>query len=138
MRKIIDQFSGVTDRQIRWRLRNPDKYCNYQKKFRERNKSLTAKYNRKYYLQRREELNRLKCRPCQDCGIQYNPWVMQFDHRDPAQKKYALSQVNISYKHFKTEIAKCDIVCANCHFERTHKQLLAGQIKHYRGPHCGK
>ncbi len=61
---------------------------------------------------------RLKMRPCADCGFQHNPWVMQFDHRDPSKKLHLVS--HMSMNKFEAEAAKCDVVCANCHSERTH------------------
>lgn len=68
----------------------------------------------------REIILKAKCRPCTDCKVQYNPWVMQFDHRDPLQKKFNLSKSKTcSVKILLTELAKCDVVCANCHAERT-------------------
>jgi hypothetical protein len=61
--------------------------------------------------------------PCADCGNGYPPYVMQFDHVRGTKK------FNISHNAFWTslrvvqeEIAKCDIVCANCHAERTHQR----------------
>lgn len=45
---------------------------------------------------------------------------MDLDHRDPLQKRFELSkQKTCSEKRLLEEIAKCDVVCANCHRERT-------------------
>jgi hypothetical protein len=61
---------------------------------------------------------------CFDCGIK-DPIVLDFDHvRD---KKYNVSQMirdGFSWKAIKNEIAKCEVVCANCHRVRTHKRRL--------------
>lgn len=68
----------------------------------------------------KEIILRAKSRPCVDCHVQYNPWVMDLDHRDPLQKKFVLSkQKTCSVDVLMAEIAKCDVVCANCHRERT-------------------
>jgi hypothetical protein len=41
-------------------------------------------------------------------------------HRDPSQKRYHLSQMRyFSLVTVQAEIAKCDVVCANCHRIRT-------------------
>jgi hypothetical protein len=60
---------------------------------------------------------------CVDCGKSYPPWVMQFDHlRD---KKFEISRsIALGYGLLKLmeEITKCDVVCANCHADRTHKR----------------
>ena len=62
--------------------------------------------------------------PCKDCGIKYPPYVMNFDHlRD---KKFIISKaMRAGYKLeiVLIEIAKCDIVCANCHRIRTQERI---------------
>jgi ribosomal protein L37E len=61
-------------------------------------------------------------KPCADCGVQYNPWVMQFDHRDQSKKAFDMSLARkMGIKKLTIEAEKCDVICANCHFERTHK-----------------
>ena len=59
-----------------------------------------------------------------DCGIQYPAHVMQFDHVR-GEKRYpvsAYSYGNYSLKEMLKEIEKCELVCANCHAERTHQR----------------
>jgi hypothetical protein len=60
--------------------------------------------------------------PCADCGKNYPYYVMDFDHRDPATKKFTIASKakSTSRKQIWEEIAKCDVVCSNCHRERTH------------------
>src|SRR5688572_15187542 len=56
---------------------------------------------------------------CMDCGL--SDWrVLEFDHRDRKTKKINIEDsTKYSLKVAKEEIAKCDIVCANCHNIRT-------------------
>ncbi len=55
-----------------------------------------------------------------DCGQCFPPCVMQWDHRDPATKAFPVSKMsNRSVPVILAEIAKCDLVCANCHLIRT-------------------
>ena len=69
----------------------------------------------------------LRDRPCLDCNQRFPPFVMQFDHRDPTQKKFLVSGTWLSAPaRVLKEAAKCDIVCANCHRDRTFKRRLAG------------
>jgi hypothetical protein len=65
--------------------------------------------------------------PCIDCGQSYPAYMMDFDHRDPRTKKFEITRVagRISMVKLLDEIAKCDIVCSNCHRERTSRQQLA-------------
>lgn len=61
-----------------------------------------------------------KFRPCFDCGKQYSPWVMQFDHRPGETKLFNVAEkATVPNDRLLSEISKCDIVCANCHAERT-------------------
>jgi len=63
--------------------------------------------------------------PCKDCGRQLPSWVMHFDHRPGEEKVCEVSRLaksNISTKQLLDEIAKCDVVCANCHADRTFQQ----------------
>lgn len=56
-----------------------------------------------------------KASGCRRCGIS-NPVVLEFHHRDPLTKKFAISGAkNRSILTVMQEIAKCDVLCANCH-----------------------
>ncbi len=61
-------------------------------------------------------------RPCADCGRTYPPYVMEWHHLPGTEKKLVLGDVRGSShgkKRILAEIAKCELVCANCHRERT-------------------
>lgn len=59
--------------------------------------------------------------PCSDCGNNFEPYLMDFDHLQ--DKEHDVSRM-ISQDYYKEqilkEIAKCEIVCANCHIVRTY------------------
>ncbi len=59
-----------------------------------------------------------------DCGVYYPPFVMDFDHRDPTKKVSKISNLMRlgSRQKLEAELAKCDLVCSNCHRIRTHKK----------------
>jgi len=69
----------------------------------------------------------LKIGPCSDCGVVHQPYVMDWDHVR-GTKKYNLSYLRRRWSCKSTkrqilkEIAKCDLVCSNCHRERTHQR----------------
>jgi len=57
---------------------------------------------------------------CQDCGKTYHPYVMDFDHRPGEQKRFEISEGGSrTHTLLFAELAKCDLVCANCHRLRT-------------------
>lgn len=63
----------------------------------------------------------LRRHPCVDCG-EADPVVLEFDHlRD---KKFSISE-GIQGRNWQSvldEIAKCEVVCANCHRRRTARR----------------
>lgn len=70
-------------------------------------------------------INSYKSKPCTDCGKTYPPYVMDLDHIDPTQKIEKVSTMRRRRMAFSTiiaEIEKCEVVCANCHRERTNRQ----------------
>lgn len=81
----------------------------------------------KYREERRKWLEKLKDKPCLDCGTKFPPYVMDFDHRDNRTKISSISWMAFhstsNYAKIEAEIAKCDLVCANCHRIRTHGRI---------------
>ena len=65
-------------------------------------------------------IQQIKARPCQDCNIQYPYWIMDFDHVR-GDKLFNLGVgANKSMTKLLAEIEKCDVVCANCHRNRSY------------------
>ncbi len=59
--------------------------------------------------------------PCADCKVHYPYYVMDFDHVRGQKQANVMELVpTLSKKKINEEIAKCEIVCSNCHRERTH------------------
>jgi len=59
--------------------------------------------------------------PCADCG-ERDPVVLEFDHL--GEKNFALSYGirNHNWQRVLEEIARCDVVCSNCHRRRTARR----------------
>lgn len=66
-----------------------------------------------------EALKREK--PCLDCGKVLEPWQMDFDHLVDKETCVAWMRGS-STQAILQEVAKCELVCANCHRVRTHKR----------------
>jgi hypothetical protein len=59
----------------------------------------------------------LRSNPCMDCGGTFRTCAMDFDHRDPTTKRWMPSHLpgHGSLRLMQEELAKCDLVCSNCH-----------------------
>lgn len=66
--------------------------------------------------------------PCVDCNEQYPYYVMDFDHLEG--KLYEVNKLinSCSITKLTTEIAKCEVVCSNCHRKRTHSRQIQAKI----------
>jgi hypothetical protein len=69
---------------------------------------------------RNKEIIRLaKDRPCADCGGRFPVAAMDFDHVRGVKLYNVGMMLTRSVVALLDEIAKCEIVCANCHRIRT-------------------
>jgi len=89
-----------------------------------------VEHNRGYKQRNREFIKGVKSRTlCKDCGKQYPHYVMDFDHlHDKVDGVAQLAQKTVSLETLRAEIEKCDIVCANCHRERTWRRSHGQEI----------
>lgn len=89
--------------------------------------------NRPYYLAKarrrnrqqrneiREMLNRLKDVPCARCGGTFPPCAMDFHHLS-SDKLFELGRAHSrSVEQLLEEVAKCEILCSNCHRVAHHE-----------------
>lgn len=65
-------------------------------------------------------------RGCADCGFRDHPAALEFDHLPgyPKVASVALLCTRADSTTILAEIAKCEVVCANCHRVRTHRRTL--------------
>lgn len=84
-----------------WYYRNKEKQSQYKKK-------------RDQDLKKWLESQKIKCSRCPE---DY-PATLKFHHRDPLQKEITLSRAlrnGWSAERMEKEIAKCEVLCGNCH-----------------------
>jgi hypothetical protein len=102
-------------------------------------------YNKQHYIENKQaylvkaklnnERYRLKFRvflwdyltehPCVVCN-ENDPIVLDFDHINPANKEFNIAEtmkLQIGMVRLKKELAKCQVLCANCHRRRTAIQF---------------
>ena len=71
---------------------------------------------------------------CQHCGYNKDPRALQLDHIDPDAKGTTHGEgVNYGWgrKRIKGELAKCQVLCANCHSIKTSEEGQGGRKKIY-------
>ena len=63
--------------------------------------------------------------PCVHCG-ESHPACLDFHHRNPSEKTLTISLAiaRASLERIQMEVAKCDILCANCHRKLHHKERI--------------
>ncbi len=101
-----------------WYQDNRESELEKSRKWHRENREASNVSNRKYKQSLRDLINeRKKMGACIRCGIaDYR--VLDFHHIDPTQKKFEVNTAfkkNIGKKVILEEIAKCELVCSNCH-----------------------
>lgn len=97
-------------------------------------KPCKAVYDRKYNTRRLETNKQKKAllklvvlafkdRPCADCGIEYPPCILDFDHVSGTKEfDIGFKYHSVAIDRLLDEIMKCEVVCANCHRMRTYRR----------------
>lgn len=95
--------------------------------------------NKKYYqdkaAKRKRELNiwfkelksKLKCGKCPE----NDSICLDFHHRNPKEKKFIILHMvrdGFSKSMILEEIAKCDVLCANCHRKHHRDEFMLAQV----------
>jgi hypothetical protein len=80
----------------------------------------------RYYVKKRTFVWAVKNVPCAHCGMRYQPWQMDLDHRDPASKvacrsTRAAGVLSMSLARLRAELPKLEVLCAACHRTKTFR-----------------
>ena len=88
----------------------------------------TREYRKARINKTREILKRYKLmKGCSKCGYKDHPAALQFNHIDPSTKVHhdglsRLVKSVVKWQRIKDEVAKCEILCANCHAKLSYEQ----------------
>ena len=86
-----------------WYKDNKELHLQRVKKSKQRNRDMFLEYKQT-----------LKCTNCPE-----DRWyVLDFHHKNPEEKEFNISEGlrdKISFKRMMKEVAKCDVLCKNCH-----------------------
>jgi hypothetical protein len=120
-------------------LKDPDArrayHREYMRKWYAANKALQLRRVRTNTRKRRDSLaewiNEFKRRPCADCGGDFPPYLMDFDHvaGDKLDNICGMRMRTVSREAILAEIEKCEVVCATCHRARTHARRLGLEVQ---------
>ncbi len=100
--------------QKKWAAANPDKM-----------KAAKDRYDSKQHRVRDYLTKKYEGVPCMDCDGVFAWCAMDFDHRPGEVKEFGIGTISCLVSKPETlarahkEIAKCDLVCSNCHRVRT-------------------
>jgi ribosomal protein L44E len=97
------------------------------------NRCLYVKYTRPLVEQKTQEIHKYQMeKGCMDCGYNEHPAALEFDHHVDSEKSFNIGEQigSRSRERLWEEIAKCDVVCANCHAIRTatRRQLVEIEV----------
>lgn len=117
-RWVCESCSAI---KTRWEAATPEE--------RERERGQSRRASAKYRGRIRAIIAEAKNQPCSDCGGRFPTCVMDQDHVR-GEKKFKVSEAvqrayGLTLDRVRTEIAKCDVVCANCHRVRTESSWQA-------------
>jgi NAD-dependent dihydropyrimidine dehydrogenase PreA subunit len=91
----------------------------HRKRHWEGEKARPPKYDTERARARKEAAVRYLGGSCFDCGENFPYYVFEFHHRDAASKQDNFRRVrNRAWETVLEELAKCDLLCANCHRKR--------------------
>jgi hypothetical protein len=99
----------------RWEVATPEE--------RERERAQSRRASAAHRQRIRALIEEAKAKPCTDCGGFFPTCVMDLDHVRGTKEFKVSEAVQAGYAYpldrVRAEIAKCDVVCANCHRLRT-------------------
>lgn len=91
------------EKQKRWRAKNQPKQRAYAKRHAAKKRAMLDDY--------------LVGKSCIECGESRRP-CLAFHHREPSSKEGEIPKMckaGVNWEKILAEIAKCDILCHNCH-----------------------
>lgn len=113
-------------------LDNFEKLQEWRKNYNAANRTKRALGRSAIRAKTKAYIDSVKAAPCTDCRQSFPPVCMDFDHTGSSKIKSIARMYSSGYnlRLIQEEIAKCELVCANCHRIRTanRRENLAGPI----------
>ena len=108
---------------LRYYNNNKEKCAEKARNWRNKNKEYVREKQKESKRKRKEEAILYLGGVCIDCGGEFHPSIFEFHHRNPSEKDSDPSKtLMLKWEKIKAELDKCDLLCANCHRLRHHKE----------------
>lgn len=101
------------------------KFCSGKCRKNRQNKNSVERQKR-ISIERKLKLIKLKNGECKNCGYKKNLAALCFHHKNPENKLFSLDSRKLSNTKWSSiliEVEKCELLCANCHFELHYPDL---------------
>ena len=120
--RSLEYYRQHREERLEYNKAHTERHREWHKSWRSANRDRNRTQRRKWFASQRAFLARLKDKPCVDCGGKFPPEAMDFDHLPGTRKLCGISELRFSRAKMLEEIAKCEVVCANCHRVRTARR----------------
>lgn len=117
IKKLLKE--GITQKEIADRLGCSTTLVRF---YRDNRREITNQNKKNFRARVNQKIRDIKeSSGCIDCGGSFPHYVLEFDHLPGFEKVGSPSALarDVSLQAALDEIAKCDVVCANCHNART-------------------
>ena len=106
---------------------NKEKIAKRSKTWYNNNQEWRKQYLKTRYMSQKQLINSVK-RHCLICGFR-DKLSLVFHHRDPKEKSFTIgTTLSIKLERLQKEIAKCVVLCANCHHKFHHYNLHPSEM----------
>jgi len=99
--------------------------CHRVRTYERKMKNKKELYEKPYIDRNRQLLRKIKNVPCLDCSKIFHFSAMDFDHIENNKIRNVATMITIKQSRLLEEIAKCEIICSNCHRIRTKSRQSA-------------
>jgi len=124
----LDKKKKISEASLKYYYNNIEKCAEKAKKWRLKNKDYIRDKQRESKRKRKLDAIEYLGLVCLDCGGSFHPTIYDFHHRNPIEKDKDPSKLlTLSWKRIIEELDKCDLLCANCHRLRHHKENYENQ-----------
>ena len=98
------------------------------KEYRAKHSEETKDYLKKRYYETLSECKEKLGGECVKCGVKEK---LQFDHIHPKNKSFEITKRLLmgDKEKFQEELNKCQLLCCDCHLEKTKQSYLNGEFK---------